>query len=197
MLILAMPVIKDRKKDSNRGAPQPKILALKFQLTDNGTLMSTEVRPKRRKTIENLKPEDCNQTKCKGVVKRFRISESNRARNLINAANFTKGSIYTRCILYKTTGDIFAAGVMCHKKCMEIYISQFMRDIDNLMSSAEVNDDPCLEDAFEKVLQTLELDKCGYSLPDCRELMNKELHETGVGKFKIPLHFITISTCEN
>ena len=54
-----------------------------------------------------------------------------------------------------------------------------MRDIDNL-SSTEVNDDPCLEDALLGL--TLDLDKCGYALSDCRELMNKELHTTGVGK---------------
>ena len=85
--------------------------------------------------------------------------------------------------MYKTPGDIFAADVMYHKKCMEIYIGQFMRDIVNLMSSADVNDDPCSVDAFEKMLLTLELDKCGYALSDCRELKNFiELHTTGVGK---------------
>ena len=154
---------------------------------DSINTVNPEIRPKRRKTMDKLIPDDkpciiCNQIKCQSVLKRFRISESNHARNLINAVNFNKDSVYTRCILYKTPGDIFAADVMYHKKCMVIYIGQFMRDIDNLMSSADVNDDPCLEDAFEKMLLILELDKCGYALSDCRELMNKELHTTGVGK---------------
>ena len=63
----------------------------------------------------------CNQMKSKGIVKRFRIGEARRARLFLSAIKSNKNDVYTRCSLIQNIGDVYAADIMYHKKCLSNY----------------------------------------------------------------------------
>ena len=69
----------------------------------------------------------CNQMKSKGIVKRFRICEARRARLFLSAIKFNKDDVYTRCSLLQNIGDVYAADIMYHKKCLSNYLRRFER----------------------------------------------------------------------
>ena len=90
-------------------------------------LSSPENRQKRTKVSTPASPKEkpcviCNQMKCQGDAKRYRISDLAPAKNLIKAANFNKDSVHTRIVFLRTDGDVFAADMMHHKNCLNKYI---------------------------------------------------------------------------
>ena len=79
-------------------------------------------RYKRRKSVVQCNPRKkpfiiCDKIKCKGSNERFRIEDSKRATNFINAYNFNK--------LYNSAKELFAADFMYHTSCMEGYLLKF------------------------------------------------------------------------
>ena len=76
----------------------------------------------------------CNQFKCQGDTKKYRISEINVAKTLLKAANFNKDSVHTQCILFKNVGDVFAVDVMYHRNCLNKYFKKIRYDVDSLMT---------------------------------------------------------------
>ena len=102
----------------------------------------------------------CNQIKCKGDTKRYRISEDNRAKGLLRAATFNKDSVHTRIIFLKTIGDVFAEDVMYHTNCLINYVTQFQRNVEDLMANDFENIDRTSQKEFLKnVLDNLEITK--------------------------------------
>ena len=90
-------------------------------------LSSPENRQKRTKVSTPASPKEkpcviCNQMKCQGDAKRYRISDLAPAKNSIKAANFNKDSVHTRIVFLKTAGDVFVADIMHHKNCLNKYI---------------------------------------------------------------------------
>ena len=44
----------------------------------------------------------------------------NQAKNIVNKTyHFSKDKVCSKCVLYKTLGDIFAADIYAHKNCMK------------------------------------------------------------------------------
>ena len=118
------------------------------------------------------------------MVNRYRISEKSRAMNFIRAYNFFKDDVHTRCILYKTPGDIFAADIMYHKTCLDLYFYKFRKDIENILSYEDDEINEQMETIFNDVVASLELELHGYALSDIRDIMNERLQQTGgMGKF--------------
>ena len=76
----------------------------------------------------------CNQMKSKGIVKRFRICEARRARLFLFAIKFNKDDVYTRCSLLQNIGDVYAADIMYHKKCLSNYLRRFEREIEEILN---------------------------------------------------------------
>ena len=146
-------------------------------------------RPKRRKILDNKEPREkpciiCNQIKCKGDIRKLRICEPRRAKQLLTAVKFNNDDVYTRCILYKTIGDVFAADLVYHKNCMTNYLVKFHRDVSDLLDE---NDEQCNDDTvnvyFVEMIKTLELEKRGYAVSDCRDVLNTQLNKTAeIGK---------------
>ena len=87
---------------------------------------------------------------------------------MLTAVNFNNDGGYTRCILYKTIGDIFAADLVYHKNCMYNYLVKFHRDVSDLLDE---HDEQCNDDTvngyFAEMVKTLELEKRGYGVSDC------------------------------
>lgn len=63
-----------------------------------------------------------------------------RAKQFLPAIRFNKDNVFARCILYKTVGDIFAAGVVYHKNCMTNFIVKFQRNVNKIF---DCNDEYC------------------------------------------------------
>ena len=60
----------------------------------------------------------CNQTKSKGDKRLYRISEVDRAQLLLEATCFNLDSIFDRTSTLQDVSSVFAADIMCHKKCI-------------------------------------------------------------------------------
>ena len=76
----------------------------------------------------------CNKMKSKGDAKRMRICEAKRARLFLSAIKYNKDDVYTRCSLLQNIGDVFAADVMYHKKCLSNYLRRFEREIEEILN---------------------------------------------------------------
>lgn len=152
-------------------------------------ITNIESRCKRRKTSTDLNPKDkpcviCNLVKHKGTSERFRISENARAKHFICAYTFHKDDVYTRCVLYKTPGDIFAADVMYHKKCLETYFSKFRREVEAVLLYEDTrNDTEEVLNIFKTMVYSLELDSHGYAVSDIRQLLNQRFIEEEIGMY--------------
>ena len=94
-----------------------------------------------------------------GIVKNY-APETRRAKQFLSAIKFNKVEVFTRCILCKTLGDIFAADVMYNKNNLTNYIVKFQRDVTEILDD---NDDHCdnsiIRELFLEMVATLELDK--------------------------------------
>ena len=87
------------------------------------------VRSKRRKINEQAKCIICNQTKHKNDKQLYRLCEPSRANTFSEAIKFNLDEVYTRCSVYQTKEDLYAADLMSHKASMNKYLKQFQRDI--------------------------------------------------------------------
>ena len=124
----------------------------------------------------------CNQNKCRGDSRKLRICETKRAKQFLSAIKFNKDEVFTRCILCKAVGDIFAADVMYHKNCMTNYIMKFQRDVSEILDdNADQCENSIIRELFLEMVATLNLDK-GYTVSDCRDTLNSNLRKAGVGK---------------
>ena len=147
----------------------------------------TPTRAKRRKRGEcNTKCIICN---CTGkyhqgddVLYRIPVSSLNRARSFMNAYKLNYDEVFTRCSIYNTEGDIFAADIRYHKQCLGRYIKQYERRADLVLKAAEVqlhqeSSADIYKEAFNSMLQQLNLDQNGYEVSHCCDLMNERLDE--------------------
>ena len=80
-------------------------------------LSSPESRHKRRKTHTEKDAKRkpciiCDKVKCKDSNERFRIEDTKGAVNFLNAYNFNRDVVYTRCILYKSAKDFIGGDIM-------------------------------------------------------------------------------------
>ena len=122
----------------------------KHEATNECPLASPKSRQKRAKTGANPSPKEkpciiCDQIKYQGDTKKFHICEENAAKTLLQAANSNKDSVYTRCILFKGMGDVYAADVTYHNNCVSRDIKKFLYDVDTLMTFGVDDDRSLLE----------------------------------------------------
>ena len=127
----------------------------------------------------------CEHFKYKNDTKRYRVCETNRAKNFIKVYNFHKDKVYDKCILYKTPGDIFAADIFAHKNCMKKYIKRYLDNVEELLKTF---DDVEKEEAkasevqlaIDELCLNLDLETKGYEISVCRDQVNDKLAETGI-----------------
>ena len=58
----------------------------------------------------------CNQKKVKGETKLYRICDNKRAKTFISAYRFNQDDVFSRCSIYTTAGDVFAADLFSHEQ---------------------------------------------------------------------------------
>ena len=185
--------IRMKERAENRA---PEIVSEETQYDNE--IEDCEVRAKRRKTVENKEQKNlciiCDQVKCKGDKKLMRICETKRAKLFIRAVKFNKDNVYSRCSIYETPGDIFAADIIYHRNCMSQYILTFQRDIEDVMNYSDIDINSNMTQlVFEEMLSTLCLKQHAYSLSECREILNNKLAEAGSGIFYIFIFYDKIT----
>ena len=126
----------------------------------------------------------CNNKSHKGERKKCRISEDHRAKQFIHAYNFIKDEVYTRCVLYKTPGDIYAADLYAHKDCTRKYVKTYADAIRKIIQNLEdIEDDEANETGIQHEIDNLcagfDLSSKGYVLSECRDQVNAALANTG------------------
>ena len=118
----------------------------------------------------------CNKSKHKNDKETFRICEVNRAKLFLEARKFNLDDVYTRTSTLESVEDVFAADIMCHKNCINNYLVKYSRVVSNEESYKETT---CDEQtfAFSSMISKLELERKGYSVSECRDIVNLQLCE--------------------
>ncbi|KAK4291456.1 hypothetical protein Pmani_035718 [Petrolisthes manimaculis] len=142
--------------------------------------------PKRQKRITSSSCKD-NERKCVicdrarescGTRNRvlYRISESDRAALFLDALNFYKDEVKTRCAFLDTAGDVFAADVFYHGNCLRQYLLKYKRQIDALFENIQRSDEAAIIDSNCKcVFDSLDFKTSSYSVSHICNLINAKL----------------------
>ena len=130
---------------------------------------------------------DCNQTKLKGDVELYRISEAKRAQMFLCAIKLNLDVVYTRCSTYKTKEHIFAADIMSHRNCMKRYLLQYQRKVEDIIyyDDLDTDSDDETQGAFKAMLAEIPLDKNGYAVSTCRDILNQQLEGYQISNRKV------------
>ena len=115
--------------------------------------------------------------KSRGDTKILRISEARRASLFLSTIKFNKDEIFTRCLLFGSPGDIFAADIMYHKNCLSNYLRKFEREVEMIMNppldSAENVE---ITNIFQEFVRTINIKNHAHFLSDCRDSYNEVLN---------------------
>ena len=127
----------------------------------------------------------CNQMKCKGVDRRYRICEADRAKLFLSAMKYNKDVVYTRCSLFESIGDVFANDVMYHKNCMANYLRKFEREIEQLLNPPLTRlEKRNMTVIFEEFVVTIDIQNKACALSTCRDQFQQYLenvnHDQGI-----------------
>ena len=136
-------------------------------------------RAKRRKTDEE-KCIICDKKKYKNDKVLYRLCELPRAQKFMDAIKFKLDEVYTRCSIYQTVKDLFAADILSHKSCMNRYLIQYQRELTDALDKEENGNQSDLKQAFETILEEINLEKNAYSLSECRDKLNEQLKDCQV-----------------
>lgn len=146
-------------------------------------------RSKRRKTEPCVKQPCiiCNQKTFKGNADLYRISEANRAKMFLGAIKLNLDEVYTRCSTYKTKEHIFAADIMSHKICMNRYLLQYQRTVEDIMNydDPDAASDDETQEAFRAMLAEIHLGKNGYEVTKCRDILNQKMKGYQISNRKV------------
>ena len=136
-------------------------------------------RVKRRKTDEE-KSIICDKQKYKNDKVLYRLCEPPRVQKFMDALKFKLDEVYTRCSIYQTVKDLFAADILSHKSCMNRYLIQYQRELTDALDEEEDGNQSDLKQAFETILEEINLEKNAYSLSECRDKLNEQLKDCQV-----------------
>lgn len=106
----------------------------------------------------------------------YRISESDRAALFVDALNFYKDEVKTRCAFLDTAGDVFAADIFYHANCLLQYMQMFKRQVDALFEIIERSNQAATIDLnCKRVFDSLDFKTSSYSVSHIRNLVNANL----------------------
>lgn len=151
-----------------------------------------EVRSSKRSKLDSTNLNDshcivCNQAKCRGVTKKFRMCEAKRARLFLSAIKYNKDEVYTRCSLLQNIGDVYAADIMYHKNCLSNYLRKFEREIEEILNpSLNELEKGKITSTFEEFVATIDIQNKACALSSCRDQFEQHLEKLNhKGLFKL------------
>ena len=95
----------------------------------------------------------------------------------MDAIKFKSDEVYTRCSIYETVKDLFTADLLSHKSCMNRYLIQYQRELTDALDEEEDGNQSDLKQAFEIILEEINLEKNAYSLSECWDKLNEQLKD--------------------
>ena len=115
----------------------------------------------------------------------FRICTVGRARKLINAAALFQDVVFDRISVHQDESSIFAADILAHKDCIKKYIKRYDDHIENILYNLELeanvaNNTDDIAQAFDQVVNQLDIEHKGYTLSTIRDKINSILGDEGV-----------------
>ena len=108
----------------------------------------------------------------------FRLCEEDRAELFMNATKFNLDAVHTRTCLYNSKEKLFAADIYSHSQCMNKFLLQYKRDMQVEMENSPKIYGENIKKEFNTFVNTLELDKKGYTVSFCRDEINAKLDES-------------------
>ena len=140
----------------------------------------SQPRAKRRKSSDVDTPKIC--VICQKIYsgkdsKLYRLCENDRADLFLSATRFNLDEVFTRTSLYDTKEKLFAAGILSHKKCMNRYLLQYKRDMDQNISYNLEDFDEELKEQFRIMTENLDLDNNAYTVSYCCNFLNEKLNQ--------------------
>ena len=110
--------------------------------------------------------------------KLYRISESDRAMLFLDALNFFKDEVMTRCAFVGSAGDVFAADIFYHGNCMRQYLLKYERQVAALFENIERSNQAATVDLnSQNVFDNLDFKSSSYSVTHIRNLINANLEK--------------------
>ena len=109
-----------------------------------------------------------------------RLCKPPRAQKFMDAIKFKLDEVYTRCSIYQTVKDLFVADILSHKSCMNRYLMQYKRELTDALDEEEDGNQSDLKQAFETILEEINLEKNAYSLSKCQDKLNEQLKDCQV-----------------
>ena len=91
-----------------------------------------------------------------------------------------KDDVQTKCILWKTPGNVFAADVMYHENCLSGYVLKFKFKF--IMSDSNDIEDECTKTVIKDVLMSKDLTTSAYHLSDLCEEVTRQLLSWNIGE---------------
>ena len=154
---------------------------MQFSFCFTRSMVKTRSTPSQCINSGNLKCVICGQYSRNGIRSKYRISETQRAENLQNAAKYFMDEVYIRVSDLDSVSKIFAADLYCHSSCYSNYIRKWNTEI-----SASENNNNSLpsetlvelkKNVFGKYIGIIgsSIQKGrGLSLSDIRDMINNE-----------------------
>ena len=77
--------------------------------------------------------------------------------------------VYTRCSTYKIVEHIFAADIVSHKGCMNLYLLKYQRKMEEILRyDCSVGTDSNISDAFNSILSKADFLHNAYTVSGSR-----------------------------
>ena len=105
----------------------------------------------------------------------FRLCEVERAELFMKATKFNLDSVHTRTCIYNSKEKLFAADIYSHSQCMNRYLVQYKRDMQEKTENSPDDYYKNVRKEFDAFVNGLELDKKGYTVSYCRDAINDKL----------------------
>lgn len=148
---------------------------------------SARPKPSPESEIYQKKCVVCGFVKHNDSYEKYRISESNRAKNFLKAAVFMQDDVYTRTCDLQDINAVFGADLYCHKPCVNKYILKYERLQEKYCDDKSTNHK---KEAWKYIISDIEnglANGYGYELSFVRDAMNKQLQVGSVTNREVKL----------
>ena len=125
----------------------------------------------------------CGCTKKYNDTKLYQIENGQRAWKFLAATNFHKDDTHRRSIFCSEPSDVFAADIRYHGNCLNKYILQASRELEeinryNIKADDAIHDKQAIVKVFEELCPVWDLSCRGYTLCECCEKINQSLFDS-------------------
>ena len=101
--------------------------------------ISARDRPSSSVRVEPLKCVICGKSQHNNETAKYRMEESERAAIFLKAASHLMDEVFTRVADLQDVFDVFAANIIYHSVCLELYLRRYERSLNDSSSLPRVS----------------------------------------------------------